>query len=85
MRNWQVAAETLQRCKEKVGCAPKNGRKFTRVRTDGTNRKCEQSTEPEKTAESLRGAERRYERGGGKKDERVEDERAEHKIVIKKT
>ena len=52
-RKGGIAAETLQWRKETVGYARKSGRKFTRVRTDGTNRKCEQSTEPEETAESL--------------------------------
>ncbi|RFT37054.1 hypothetical protein CG399_04980 [Bifidobacteriaceae bacterium NR015] len=43
----------MQRRKEKVGYARKSGKNFTRARTEGTDRKCEQSTEPEEAAESL--------------------------------
>ena len=49
----EEAAESLQRCKETVGCAAKGGKNFTWARTEGANRKCEQSTEPEETAETV--------------------------------
>ena len=57
-RKDEKTAESLHESKVSVGCARKNGRKFTRVRTEGASRMCRQdaqteSAETEEAAESL--------------------------------